>query len=46
MYGTCNKCGTENVDVNPYRDSPYFGMCWVCQDKTLQEEKEAVEANR
>ena len=42
MIGTCIICGAEKVDVNPYRDSPYFGMCFVCQMK----EKEAVEANR
>ena len=41
MQGTCIKCGTENMDVNPYEDSPYYKMCFVCQIKAMGKEREA-----
>ena len=40
MQGTCVECGAENMDVNPYKDSPYYGMCFVCQMKAVDKEKE------
>lgn len=39
MWGTCWKCGAKNADVNPYRDSPYFGLCYVCQMKEVEERR-------
>lgn len=36
MMGTCWKCGGKAY-VNPYRDSPFFGMCFACQMKEKEQ---------
>lgn len=39
MKGTCWNCGAKNVDINPYRDDPYYGLCFVCQSKRKDKDK-------
>ena len=44
MRGTCIGCGGKNMDINPYEDSRFYRMCFICQMKALDKEKE--EANK
>lgn len=36
MYGRCKECG-QKAYLNPYYDSPYYCLCFVCQLKKVRD---------
>ena len=41
MQGTCVKCNGENRNLNPYEDSRFYRMCFICQMEAVDKEGEA-----